>query len=143
MPPAPRPDLAPTRRAFLGRTSIGLGSIALASLLERERRAVAAAPGGDPGSTPGLIRRPHHRPKVKRVIFLYMAGGPSQFETFDYKPRLAELDGRPMPESYTRGQPIAQLQGQTLKVPRPLAPFRRGGPSGAGDKDLPPRAPPP
>ena len=59
-----------------------------------------------------------------------MAGGPSQFETFDHKPKLAALDGQPMPESFTKGQPIAQLQGQELKVLRPLATFRRHGESG-------------
>jgi hypothetical protein len=73
---------------------------------------------------------------VKRVIFLYMSGGPSQFETFDYKPRLAELDGQPMPESYTKGQPIAQLQGQTLKCLAPQTKFRRYGESGLEISDF-------
>ena len=50
-------------------------------------------------------------PRAKRVICLYMAGGPSHLETFDYKPKLAEMHGQPMPESFTKGQPIAQLQG--------------------------------
>jgi hypothetical protein len=59
-----------------------------------------------------------------------MAGGPSQFETFDHKPGLAALDGRPMPESYTKGQPIAQLQNEKLTVLRPLASFTRHGQSG-------------
>jgi len=53
-------------------------------------------------------------PKAKRVIFLYMAGGPSHLETFDYRPQLAKLHGQPMPESFTKGQPIAQLQGKKL-----------------------------
>ncbi len=52
--------------------------------------------------------------KAKRVIWLTMAGGPSQFELYDYKPKLAELDGQPMPESLTKGQQLAQLQGQKL-----------------------------
>ena len=54
--------------------------------------------------------------KAKRVIFLCMAGGPSHLETFDYKPKLDELNGKAMPESFTKGQPIAQLQGKELKV---------------------------
>jgi hypothetical protein len=108
-----------SRRAFLGRSSIRLGSIALATLLGRGAKA------GAPAS-----------PRAKRVIFLYMAGGPSQFETFDHKPALARLDGQPMPESYTRGQPIAQLQGQALKVLRPLAGFRRHGRSGQEISDF-------
>src|SRR5438874_2122162 len=85
-----------TRRTFLGRTSLGLGAAALSMLLGREARA------GDV-----LRRLPHFAPKVKRVIFLYMSGGPSHLETFDYKPKLAAMDGRPMPESFTHGQPIA------------------------------------
>jgi hypothetical protein len=105
------------RRTFLGRAGLGLGAIALGSLFERDAAAKVA----------GL---PHIRPRAKRVIFLYMAGGPSQFETFDHKPQLAALDGRPMPESFTRGQPIAQLQGQELKVLRPLTRFARHGASG-------------
>src|SRR4051794_21130918 len=108
----PHADYSTTRRAFLGRSTIGLGSIALASLLDREHPARAAGPGGEPGPSRGVIRPLHHPPKGKRVIFLYMAGGPSQFETFDSKPALETLDGRPMAASYTKGQPIAQLQGQ-------------------------------
>jgi uncharacterized protein (DUF1501 family) len=76
---------------------------------------------------PGL---PHFAPRAKRVIFLYMSGGPSHLETFDYKPKLAELDGTPMPESFTKGQPIAQLQGQELKCLAPQFRFRRFGRSG-------------
>ena len=64
------------------------------------------------------------------MIFLCMAGGPSHLETFDYKPELARLDGKPMPESYTKGQPIAQLQGQTLKCQGPLTKFGQYGQSG-------------
>jgi hypothetical protein len=56
-----------------------------------------------------------------------MAGGPSHLETLDYKPRLTQLHGQPMPESYTRGQPIAQLQGQRLTCYAPQHPFRRFG----------------
>src|SRR4051812_46638962 len=117
----PDADSSTNRRAFLRRSSIGLGSIALASLLDRDLPALTAEPGGDPGTSGGVIRPLHHRPRVKRVIFLYMAGGPSQFETFDFKSGLAALGGKPMPGSFTKGQPIAQLQGQELKVLRPLA----------------------
>ncbi|MEX0820106.1 MAG: DUF1501 domain-containing protein [Pirellulaceae bacterium] len=72
----------------------------------------------------------HLPPKVKRVIFLCMAGGPSHLESFDHKPKLAELDGQPMPASFTAGQPIAQLQGQRLVCLGPLAKFHRHGRSG-------------
>jgi hypothetical protein len=106
-----------TRRAFLGHSSLGLGAAALGSLFEQ-------------GGAGGVIHPPHIRPRAKRVIFLCMAGGPSQFETFDYKPELVRLDGEPMPESYTAGQPIAQLQGQKLRVLRPLSEFRKHGECG-------------
>ncbi|MCA9210642.1 MAG: DUF1501 domain-containing protein, partial [Planctomycetales bacterium] len=73
------------------------------------------------------------------VIFLCMAGGPSHLETFDYKPKLAEMDGQPMPESFTAGQPIAQLQGQTLKCLGPLFKFRKHGQSGQEIADILPK----
>lgn len=110
--------LRQTRRAFLGRASLGLGAVALSRLLDPP--AAAAAPTG----------LPHFAPKARRVIFLYMAGGPSHLETFDYKPKLAAMDGQPMPESFTKGQPIAQLQGQALRCLGPQFAFRRCGQSG-------------
>ena len=120
------------RRAFLSRTGVGLGSLALSMLLNRELRGGDAAAGGGRG-LPGL---PHFPPKVKRVIFLCMAGGPSQLESFDYKPKLAELDGRPMPASITQGQPIAQLQGKELKARGPMFKFAQYGASGQWMSEL-------
>ncbi|MFZ4628146.1 MAG: DUF1501 domain-containing protein [Blastocatellia bacterium] len=112
---------AVSRRTFLG----GLGSIALSSLLGRE---AGATP--DPERWRGVVHPLHHAAKAKRVIFLYQAGGPSQFETFDYKPALAAMHGKPMPESFTRGQQIAQLQGQKLICYGPQFKFKRFGQSG-------------
>ena len=119
------------RRTFLTNTGVGLGSAALGSLMAGE--ASAAKSQGIPGDFAGL---PHHTPKAKRVIFLCMAGGPSHLETFDYKPELAKLDGKPMPESYTAGQPIAQLQGQVLKCQGPLAKFNKYGANGQEISDF-------
>lgn len=115
------------RRTFLARSGLGLGSLALSSLLAREKIAVAETP---PLAYQGLPQLPHFAPRAKRVIFLCMAGGPSHLETFDYKPQLIKRHGQPMPESITRGQPIAQLQGQELKCQRPLTKFRKYGHSG-------------
>jgi len=84
----------------------------------------------DPGIAPGVSGLPHYPPKIKRVIFLCMAGGPSHLETFDYKPKLAEMDGQPMPESFTKGQPIAQLQGKELLAFGPQFAFQKHGESG-------------
>ncbi len=106
------------RRTFLAGTGLSLGQAALANILQAENQ---------PGPRPGFLL-----PKVraKRVIFLCMAGGPSHLETFDYKPKLDEMNGKPMPDSFTKGQPIAQLQGQKLKVQGHLTKFKKHGKSG-------------
>ncbi len=115
------------RRAFLQQTGVSLGAAALTSLLEP--RSTQAKPAAAP-PWPGAVNPLHIAPKAKRVIFLCMSGGPSHLETFDYKPELAKLSGKPMPESFTKGQPIAQLQGATLLCQGPLTGFRRHGQSG-------------
>ncbi len=111
------------RRTFLRAGGIGLGAAALAELL----KPAALATQQSSSLNLGLAGVPHFPPKIKRVIFLCMAGGPSHLETFDYKPDLDRLNGKPMPESFTKGQPIAQLQGQKLKVQGHLTKFRRHG----------------
>jgi hypothetical protein len=113
-----------TRRAFLGRSGAGLGALALAALVDPKR--LWAATDRWPGVLPGL----HFPPRAKRVIHLYQAGGPSHLELFDYKPKLAQMHDQPMPESFTKGQPIAQLQGQKLRCFGPQYPFQRWGRSG-------------
>lgn len=123
------------RRTFLASSGVGLGSAALSSLLTRESQ---AAKSDIDTSYYGLADLPHHAPKAKRVIFLCMAGGPSHLETFDYKPKLDELNGQPMPESFTKGQPIAQLQGQALKVQGHLTKFNKYGESGQTISDFMP-----
>ena len=112
------------RRSFLGQSLGGLGTFALANVLNPQLFADTKVE-----RWPGAIK-PHHKPKVKRVIWLYMAGGPSHLETFDYKPKLAEMHGQPMPESFTKGQPIAQLQGAKLNCFAPQHPFKKCGKSG-------------
>jgi hypothetical protein len=119
-----------TRRAFLGRSCAGMGLWALASLLRPDLLRGADAPKPDADRWKGVVHPLHFAPKAKRVIWLYMAGGPSHLETFDYKPQLAEMHGKPMPESFTKGQPIAQLQGQKLNCFAPQHAFKKGGDSG-------------
>jgi hypothetical protein len=106
------------RRSLLSRRSFGLGSLALASLIQNS---VCAK------DSRGVLKTLPLPQKAKRVIWLTMAGGPSQFETFDPKPKLAEMDGQPMPESLTKGQQLAQLQGQTLLCQGPVFPFAKFG----------------
>ena len=107
-----------TRRAFLGRSSLGLGSVALASLMQ---------PGVVNAASRGVLGTLPFPQKAKRVIWLTMAGGPSQLELFDHKPKLAEMDGKPMPESFTKGQQLAQLQGQKLVCKGPMFRFQKYG----------------
>ena len=108
------------RRSFLQRSGLGVGAAALQSMLLKDSF----------GSNPGVSGLPDLPFKAKRVIFLCMAGGPSHLETLDYKPKLDELHGKPMPESFTKGQPIAQLRGQQLKVQGHMTKFNRHGESG-------------
>ena len=89
-----------------------------------------AAMGGKAEPPKGALGTLHYRPRAKRVIHLYMAGGPSHLETFDEKPKLAAMDGQPMPTSVTEGQQVAQLQGHELKAFAPQFPFQSFGQSG-------------
>jgi hypothetical protein len=116
------------RRTFLGKT--GLGVFALGELLSGNVRAASPSMGGEAEAWRGVVNPRHSPSRIKRVIQLYMAGGPSHLESFDYKPKLAELDGQPTPESFTKGQQIAQLQGQKLKCLGPQTKFRKHGRSG-------------
>src|SRR3954452_12650056 len=93
------------RRTFLRRGAASLGLLGLNSLLNPR---LFGADGSH-----GVINPLHHAAKAKRIIFLYQAGGPSHLETFDNKPKLREMHAKPMPESMTKGQQIAQLQGKT------------------------------
>lgn len=128
--------LSINRRSFLTRSAYGLGGLALANLLGRESRAALAAPGGGDGKWRGIIQEPHFPVRAKRIIHLCMAGGPSQFETFDYKPELERLNGQAFPESFTKGQQLAQLQGAELKARGPFTKFQKHGQSGQEISDL-------
>ena len=116
-----------SRRSFLNRSACGIGSVALASLLAAPQSRGASYNGG---GLAGFVNPRHIAPKAKRVIYLYMAGGPSHLETLDFKPKLLEMSGKAMPDSFTKGQPIAQLQNQALKCFAPQHEFKRFGKSG-------------
>src|SRR5438045_1661110 len=104
--------LALTRRHFFSRCAVGLGQIGLASLLT-DGKLLAAEPA---------IRVAHFPAKVKSIIYLFMAGGPSQFELFDPKPKLQQLDGQPLPPSMLEGKRFAFMDATranpTLYAPR-------------------------
>src|SRR6516162_600643 len=115
------PTLLQTRRHFFRDCSIGLGSMALASLL----RGQEPKPQLTPASSPLTSRQPHFPAKARSVIFLFMAGGPSQLELFDYKPRLQELNGKPIPDSYLRNKRFAFMDSFTKEVPKLLGTRRK------------------
>jgi hypothetical protein len=118
------------RRSFLNRSSVGIGSLALSQYLKPWQTFGQSSANPSAPSWSGMIDPLHFTQKAKRVIYLCMAGGPSHLETLDYKPKLAEMDGKPMPDSITKGQPIAQLQGQKLNCLGPQHPFEKFGQSG-------------
>jgi len=117
--PANHPLQAQTRRHFFQDCGVGLGKIALASLLTRELSA----------ETPALpaFRLPI---KAKRIIYLFQAGAPSQLDLFDYKPKLKELEGKPLPPSVIKGQRYAFIR-RDAAVLGPRFKFARHGKSGA------------
>lgn len=105
------PDLREvTRRHFFGQCAVGLGAIALNALLAGEGRAEPQRPQVDP-ARPMAPRRPPLTAKAKRVIYLFMAGAPSQLELFSDKPKLRELTGQPPPASLMKGRRFAFLKG--------------------------------
>jgi len=116
---------ATARRAFLQRSAFSIGSIALGQLL-----AEAAPPATPRIGMPGALPFLHKPQRIKRIIHLCMAGGPSQLETFDWKPELKKLHGQPFPSSYTNGQQLAQLQNTPLLARGPFTEFSRHGKSG-------------
>src|SRR6267143_224025 len=101
-----------TRRHFFGRGALGLGTAALASLLPaREAVAATASPTG------GLPDLPHFAPKAKRAIYLFMNEGPSQMDLFDYKPKMAELFDKDLPESIRNGQRLTTMTSGQKRFP--------------------------
>ncbi|HEX9001603.1 MAG TPA: DUF1501 domain-containing protein [Blastocatellia bacterium] len=132
MNPIDEQQLMLTRRHFFSRFGMGIGTAALASLLAQDGFAL-----GDDAMT-GLTDLPHFAPKAKRIIYLFQAGGPSQLDLFDHKPKLANLRGENLPDSIRQGQ---RLTGMTAyQSSFPTAPsifkFAQHGKSGAWLSEL-------
>jgi hypothetical protein len=134
-----------TRRHFFADCGVGLGSMALASLLVdgQPASAMASEESTPPRSADPLTARPGHLPaKAKSVIYLFMAGGPSQLELFDYKPQLQKYSGQPIPDSFIQGRRFAFMDIFTKEHPKLLGTvrrFARHGQSGAWVSALLPR----
>ena len=116
-----------SRRWFFRDCGVGVGRIALASLIANE---LAWNSSAAESANPTAPREPHFPAKVKRVIYLFMAGAPSQLELFDHKPKLAELEGKPIPPSVVKGQRYAFIQ-PNANVLGPRFKFAKHGESGA------------
>src|SRR5215470_16867077 len=117
-----------TRRHFFSRCGIGVGRIALASLLGE--------------GLFGAAKATHFPPKIKNVIYLFMAGAPSQLDLFDYKPALQKYDGKAAPESLLKGKRFAFMDSFVKEPPKLLAShrqFSRHGQSGLYFSELLPK----
>jgi hypothetical protein len=129
-----------TRRHFFSRCAMGLGGVALASLMND--RSLFAADALKSGS-PFAPKVGHHPARAKNVIYLFMAGGPSQLELWDYKPKLAELNGQPIPDSYLQGKRFAFMDTSFKNRSTLLGTkrkFSRHGQTGAWVSELFPHA---
>jgi hypothetical protein len=123
-----------TRRHFFSQCAVGLGSMALASLLSDDALFAAAA-----RDTQHAARKPHFPPKAKSVIYLFMAGGPSQLELFDYKPALQKYNDQVIPKSFIEGKRFAFMDTFTKEPPKLLGArrtFKQHGKSGAWVSEL-------
>jgi len=139
MDPLTQHNALVTRRELFGQSAVGIGTAALASLLHADR----LASGGEPrrsepqGGLPGL---PHFAPKAKRVIYLFMNGGPTHVDLFDYKPKLKLLHGEPIPQDYVEGKRFSTMTGDPKGkvVLAPVEPFKQRGKCGAWVSELMP-----
>ena len=131
----PLPAAGLSRRMFLNRFGMGLGGLALANLMKPANLFAAATAVGDHGILNGQF---HFPPKAKRVIYLFMAGGPSQMETFDYKPYLNQRNGEQLPDSVRQGQRLTGMSGNQSSLPLAgsLFGFKQYGKNGTWVSDL-------
>jgi hypothetical protein len=125
-----------TRRHFFRDCQVGLGSLALASLMNG--RPLSAAPENARQTNPFAPQQGHFPGKAKNVIFLFMAGGPSQLDLFDYKPKLQEMDGQVIPDSYVKNKRFAFIK-RDAKLLGTRRKFAQVGQSGAQIGELLPR----
>ena len=135
------------RRNFLTKTSMGLGAIALGSLLNAEKAFTSPKNINiDATQSDALLKSynknrlglPHHLPKAKRIVYLFQSGGPSQLDMWDYKPKLKSMFGKHLPDSVRQGQRLTAMSAEQSIYP--IAPslfnFKQHGQSGAWASEL-------
>ena len=105
------PGLMLNRRTFFSRSSLGLGGVALSQLMGQSATANEEIPGR------GILSKPHTPAKAKRAIYLFMSGGPSQMDLWDYKPRLRQDNGKELPDSIRQGQRLTGMSGNQATLP--------------------------
>ncbi len=122
-----------TRRELFGRSAAGIGTVALAALLNKAGMSAESTVGGQPGS-------PHFAPKAKRIIYLFQNGAPTHVDLFDWKPNLAKLHGTPVPDGYIGGKRFSTMTGNAdgKLMLAPVEPFKQYGESGAWVSDFMP-----
>jgi hypothetical protein len=106
-----------SRREFFGRFALGVGGMALMQLLQRSARGATLSNTAAASPFRGILEKPHFAPRAKRVICLFMAGGPSQHDLFDYKPQLNALNGQDLPESVRAGQRLTGMSAYQARLP--------------------------
>ena len=131
--PVTQQQLLVNRRHFFGKAATGIGAAALASLLDKSglRAETPPSTGGHPAL--GLPDLPHFAPKAKNVVHLFQNGAPTHVELYDWKPKLAEMHGEPVPESYIGSKRFSTMTGMAngKLMLAPVEPFKQHGQSGA------------
>ncbi len=112
------------RRQFLTKTSLGLGAMALGSLMGSNNLFASSGQENPVSGVNGIPGLPHHAPKAKRIIYLFQSGGPSQLETFDYKPNLVDLQGQDLPASVRQGQRLTGMSAAQTAFPMTSSIFK-------------------
>ena len=127
-----------SRRNFLTKSSMGIGALALGSLLKTD--GVFGATGGSETYLRNKMGLPHHLPKAKRIVYLFQSGGPSQLDMFDYKPKLREMFGKDLPDSVRQGQRLTGMSAEqtTFPIAPSIMDFKQYGESRAWVSELMP-----
>src|SRR6266571_4744877 len=116
-------NFAMNRRDFFGRFALGIGGVALSGLLKPE---AFAAPARTASPFKGILDAPHFAPKARRIIYLFMSGGPSQHDLFDYKPLLNQMNGQDLPASVRMGQRLTGMSANQATLPLAGSLFQSG-----------------